>query len=123
MFWQPTATLEPFAAAITVGSSTGDGNRAISSRVWPATSGKKASTNALASAGVLYIFQLAAISFLRDILYGFLRVILTDRSEPTGDPEHMSAAEQDMQPIGCGMAPPSILWMEAPCIQRVKGGR
>ncbi len=45
----------------TVGRRTGEGNRAISSRVWPATRGKKASTKALASAGVLYIFQLAAI--------------------------------------------------------------
>src|SRR5208337_3126904 len=52
---------------VTVGSSTGEGNSAISSRVCPATSGKKASTNALASAGVLYIFQLAAISALRDM--------------------------------------------------------
>jgi hypothetical protein len=45
----------------------GEGNSAISSRVCPATSGKKASTNAWASAGVLYIFQLAAISALRDM--------------------------------------------------------
>ena len=72
----PTATFDPLAAAITVGSSTGEGNRAISSRVWPATRGKKASTNALASAGVLNIFQLAAISALRDIVYGILGLIL-----------------------------------------------
>src|SRR5208337_5594038 len=67
MFWHPTATFEPLAASITVGSRTGEGNRAISSRVCPATSGKNASTNAFASAGVLNIFQLAAISALRDI--------------------------------------------------------
>src|SRR5512146_893455 len=67
MFCAPTATFEPLAASTTVGSSTGEGNSAISSRVWPATSGKNASTNAFASAGVLYIFQLAAISALRGI--------------------------------------------------------
>src|ERR1700691_5007549 len=68
MFCAPTATLEAMHAAVTAGSSTGEGNRAISSRVCPATSGKKASTNALASAGVLYIFQFAAISALRDMI-------------------------------------------------------
>ena len=68
----PTATFDPLAAAITVGSRTGEGNRAISSRVCPATSGKNASTNAFASAGVLNIFQLAAISALRDIFLKFL---------------------------------------------------
>src|SRR5208282_1915583 len=67
MFCAPTATFDALHAAVTVGRSTGDGNSAISSRVCPATSGKKASTNAMASAGVLYIFQLAAISALRDI--------------------------------------------------------
>jgi hypothetical protein len=41
---------------------------AISSRVWPATRGRKASTKALASAGVLYIFQLAAMSAVRAIV-------------------------------------------------------
>jgi prepilin-type processing-associated H-X9-DG protein len=46
--------------------------------VWPATSGKKASTKALASAGVLNIFQLAAISALRGIFVKLLRVILVD---------------------------------------------
>ncbi len=75
---QPTATLEPLAASITVGSNTGEGNRAISSRVCPATSGKKASTNALASAGVLYIFQLAAISALRGMFDEVLDLILAD---------------------------------------------
>jgi hypothetical protein len=34
--------------------------------------GRNASTKAFASEGVLYIFQLAAISFLRDMLYGIL---------------------------------------------------
>ena len=67
IFCAPTATFDPLHPSTTVGSSTGEGNRAISSRVCQATSGKKASTNALASAGVLYIFQLAAISALRDI--------------------------------------------------------
>src|ERR1700689_4936078 len=69
MFCAPTATLDPLQAGITVGSNTGEGNSAISSRVCPATSGKKASTNAVASAGVLYIFQLAAISALRAIFW------------------------------------------------------
>jgi hypothetical protein len=38
----------------------------------------------LASAGVLYIFQLAAISALRDICSGFLNSILEDRFRLTG---------------------------------------
>src|ERR1700685_3126767 len=69
MFCAPTKTFDPLQAGITVGRSTGEGNSAISSRVCPATSGKKASTNAWASAGVLYIFQLAAISALRDMFW------------------------------------------------------
>src|SRR5580693_4855922 len=69
MFCAPMATFEPLHAAVTVGSNTGEGNSAISSRVCPAASGKKASTNALASTGVLYIFQLAAISALRDMFW------------------------------------------------------
>src|SRR5215469_16612507 len=81
MFWQPTATFEPLAAGITVGSRTGDGKMAISSRVCPATSGKKASTNALASAGVLYIFQLAAISFLRGIVDEVLKGNFIERKQ------------------------------------------
>src|SRR5664279_1105204 len=88
MFWQPTRTLEPLAASITVGSRTGEGNRAISSRVCPATSGKKASTNALASAGVLYIFQLAAISALRGIVLRLLESIVVDYLRWEGDDGH-----------------------------------
>src|SRR6266568_4337793 len=135
MFWQPTATLEALHAAVTVGSSTGDGNRASSSRVWPATRGKKASTNALASAGVLYIFQLAAISFLRDILYGILRVILSDPSGRTGDWQHSGSNGPElvlkhavreslamrMLADGCGRpgvyVPPPISCREVPCFQ------
>src|ERR1039458_3305393 len=88
MFCAPTATLLPSAAAITVGSSTGEGKRAISSRVCPATSGKKASTNALASVGVLYIFQLAAISALRGIFLRLLESIVVDYLRWEGDDGH-----------------------------------
>src|ERR1035441_7689664 len=88
MFCAPIATFEPLAAAISVGSSTGEGNKAISSRVCPATSGKKASTKALASAGVLYIFQLAAISALRGIFLGLLESIVMDDLRTQGDDEH-----------------------------------
>src|SRR5579872_308325 len=81
--------LEPLAAAITVGNSTGEGNSAISSRLLPATSGRKASTNALASAGVLYIFQLAAISFFRDICpESSLRFYRTEE-RASGDRQHI----------------------------------
>src|ERR1700760_3152062 len=94
MFWQPTATFEPLAAAITVGSRTGDGKRAISSRVWPATRGRKASTKALASAGVLYIFQLAAISFLRDIVVGLSsRQFYRIETWNPGDGRHRKSAK------------------------------
>src|SRR3954468_12616668 len=83
MFCAPTATFEPSTAPMTVGSRTGEGNSAIWSRSWPATSGSKASTNALASAGVLYIFQLAAIRALRD-MFGW--ILNSDSSgENTGD--------------------------------------
>jgi hypothetical protein len=40
--------------------------------------GKKAATKAFASSGVLNIFQLAAISALRDIIFGFLIEIVVD---------------------------------------------
>src|ERR1700722_18635201 len=92
MFCAPTATFEPLHAAVTVGSSTGEGNSAISSRVWPATSGKKASTKALASAGFLYIFQLAAISDLRDIFLWFLDLILVHAFVTQSDGEHNADA-------------------------------
>jgi hypothetical protein len=52
------------------GQQHGRGKQGDLVAVWPATRGKKASTKALASAGVLYIFQLAAISALRDIFWG-----------------------------------------------------
>src|SRR5215469_14779043 len=89
MFCAPTATLECLAASITDGSRTGEGNRAISSRVWPETRGRNASTKAFASEGVLYIFQLAAMSFLRDIVWSpqgdFIGPKLPDRvMENTG---------------------------------------
>src|SRR5579875_738084 len=41
------------------------GKTRISSRVWPSTSGKKASKKARDSRGVLYIFQLPAMIGLR----------------------------------------------------------
>src|ERR1035438_7889727 len=91
MFCAPTATFEALHAAVTVGSNTGEGKRAISSRSWPATSGKKASTKALASAGVLYIFQLAAIRALRGILSELLRLILVDGIGGRGDGGHSPA--------------------------------
>src|SRR4051812_29921797 len=100
MFCAPTATLEPFAASITVGSRTGDGKRAISSRVCPATMGRNASTKAFASEGVLYIFQLAAISFLRDILCGVLKMILSDQKWAGGDGKHTGGmAKRTLLPI------------------------
>jgi len=82
-FCAPTATLLPLAAAITVGSRTGEGNRAISSRVCPATRGKKGIDKAFASAGVLYIFQLAAMSALR-AFFRTLCVILVDGIDEWG---------------------------------------
>src|SRR5580692_11788572 len=89
MFCAPTATLEPLAASITVGSRTGEGNSTISSRWWPATSGRKASTKALACAGVLYIFQLAAIRALRDMFFvGILISILGHTPSLPGDGGH-----------------------------------
>src|SRR5215471_13607000 len=58
--------------------STNGGQRTISSRTWPRTSGRKAATNSRACCGVLYIFQLAAISF-------FLMTGRRARSASTGN--------------------------------------
>jgi len=85
-----------------VGNNTGDGNRAISSRVCPATSGKNASTNALASAGVLYIFQLA-LSMLYETFGRFLNSILVDGFQHSGDGGHngeIAASGQRQQVSG-----------------------
>src|SRR5690242_12870165 len=59
------AILEPFAASTAAGMHTKGGQTAISSRVWLATRGRKARKKSRAWSGVLYIFQLAAMSFLR----------------------------------------------------------
>src|SRR5690348_938302 len=88
MFCAPTFTLDPRAPSTTAGSKTGEGKSAISSRVCEATSGRKASTKALASAGVLYIFQLAAIRAFLDILCGFLDSILRDGFGRPSDDRH-----------------------------------
>ena len=65
MFCAPTATFEPAAAATAACRSTNGGQTTISSREWPATMGRNSAKNAVVCSGVLYIFQLAAISFLR----------------------------------------------------------
>ncbi len=87
------AMFEPLAAAITVGNKTGEGNSAISSRLWPATRGRKASTNALGLGRrfVAHLPKFAAISFS---LVTFVRnphcdSIGQEEPEP-GDREHMA---------------------------------
>src|SRR5580698_2990180 len=65
MFCPPIATLEPATAGTTALSEVSEGQRTISSRSCPLTSGRKALTYSSASAGVLYIFQFAAMSGLR----------------------------------------------------------
>src|SRR5258708_22400277 len=58
------ATLDPFAASIPAARSMYGGHTTISSRVCPATCGKKSRKKSRVWSGVLYIFQLAAISFV-----------------------------------------------------------
>jgi len=50
--------------------------------------GQKGLDEGLASAGVLYIFQLAAMSALRGIFIKLLRAILADGIEGSGDGGH-----------------------------------
>ena len=64
MFWAATATGEPLAAATTAASAV-NGGATSASPAAPATPFRISSTSATASATVLYIFQLPAISFLR----------------------------------------------------------
>src|SRR5579875_3673767 len=61
--------LDPATAGMTVLREVSDGQRTISSRLCPATSGRKVCTYSAAWAGVLYIFQLAAMSGLRICLF------------------------------------------------------
>src|SRR6185437_5477618 len=65
MFCAATRTGLLRAASITVGSSTGEGHTTISVSLCLPISGANAFMKAVASSGVLYIFQLAAISILR----------------------------------------------------------
>src|ERR1039457_2137541 len=60
------------AASTTAGSSVGEAQSTTSAWLWGAASGRNALMKATASSGVLYIFQLAAMSFLRGILFIFL---------------------------------------------------
>src|SRR5579862_624151 len=75
--------MPPCASSTTAGIQTKGGQTTISSRVCPLTKGRKARMNSRACCGVLYIFQLAAISFLRGIV--FLRTCYAPRRH--GDPE------------------------------------
>src|SRR6266850_1933544 len=64
------ATFEPFAESTAAGMSINGGQTTISSRSCPATSGKKSRKKFRDWSGVLYIFQLAAITFvLMEILF------------------------------------------------------
>src|SRR5258708_2751830 len=63
MFCTPTATFDPRAASTAVATLVYDGHTTISSRVCPAASGRKSRKKSRVSSGVLYIFQLAAITF------------------------------------------------------------
>src|SRR4030081_3614650 len=59
--------LDPFAASIAAGRSRNGGHTTISSRACPETSGKKSRKKLRVWSGVLYIFQLAALTFVRII--------------------------------------------------------
>src|ERR1035438_4286731 len=58
------ATFEPLAASSAAGKSRNGGHTTISSRVCPDTSGKKSRKKSRVWSGFLYIFQLAAITFV-----------------------------------------------------------
>src|ERR1700704_5808590 len=58
------AMLDPFAASIPAARSTYGGHTTTSSRACPETCGKKSRKKSRVWSGVLYIFQLAAISFV-----------------------------------------------------------
>src|SRR6185437_13967223 len=59
------ATCDPFAASRAACRFTYGGQTTISSRSWPCTIGRKSVKNCFDCAGFLYIFQFAAMSFLR----------------------------------------------------------
>jgi hypothetical protein len=59
------ATFDPLASSIAAGKSMKEGQTTISSRVCPETRGRKLLKKSRVWSGVLYIFQLAAITFLR----------------------------------------------------------
>src|ERR1035437_9835385 len=65
MFCAPTATFDPRAACTAACRPTNGGQTTISSREWPSTMGRNSAKKAVVCSGVLYIFQLAAMSFLR----------------------------------------------------------
>src|SRR3954447_8340097 len=56
-------TFEPLEASRAADRSTNGGHTTISSRVCPETIGRKSRKNSRVWSGVLYIFQLAAITF------------------------------------------------------------
>src|SRR5450631_731824 len=58
------ATFEPLAASSAAGKSRNGGHTTISSRVCPETSGTKSRKKSRVWSGFLYIFQLAAITFV-----------------------------------------------------------
>src|SRR5450432_2883319 len=88
MFCAPAATFDPVTAAMTTPSEVMEGQSTISSRSCPATSGKNALTKFCDSAGVLYIFQLAAISALRGMSDEILVSILCDYVSIKSDTRH-----------------------------------
>src|SRR5882724_3948985 len=66
-FWPPIAILDPFVASTAAGRETKEGQTVISSRVCSAIKGAKLRKKSRVWSDVLYIFQFAAISFLRMI--------------------------------------------------------
>src|ERR1022692_353229 len=63
-FWPPMATFDPLADSSAAARSMSGGQTTISSRVSPETSGRKSLKNSRVWSGVLYIFQLAAMSLV-----------------------------------------------------------
>src|ERR1700682_6261341 len=73
---------EPFGGGSAVSMQRYVGQTTISSRVCPATSGKKSRKKSRVWSGVLYIFQLAAITFiLMDCLSRIICWIISSMNE------------------------------------------
>src|SRR5579863_1587632 len=75
MFWDPMATLELLADWMAACRSTKEGQMTIWSRSWLATRGRKAWKKSRVWSGVLYIFQLPAISFVRGMGQSFEKLL------------------------------------------------